>query len=78
MIAPHVDDFLVAGKIDVLIWRSVHHDLSRTLDKSDDHQSIDENIPYREAVGSLIWASVMTRLGIANAIREVAKYSSNP
>ncbi|CAM9752418.1 unnamed protein product, partial [Choristocarpus tenellus] len=134
MIAPHVDDLLVAGKIDVSIWicsrikeqfsiedfgdleyymgceisrdrtaqtvtigqtryiksvcqrfgmdgakkRSVPHDLSRTLDKSENHPSVDGNAPYREAVGSLMWASVMTRLDIANAIREVAKYSSNP
>ncbi|CAM9873969.1 unnamed protein product, partial [Choristocarpus tenellus] len=58
--------------------RSVPHDLSRTLDKSEDHPSVDENTPYREAVGSLMWASVMTRLDIANAVRQVAKYSSNP
>ncbi|CAM9924801.1 unnamed protein product, partial [Choristocarpus tenellus] len=58
--------------------RPVPHDLSRTLDKSENHQSVDENTPYREAVGSLMWASVMTRLDIANAVREVAKYSSNP
>ncbi|CAN0022658.1 unnamed protein product, partial [Choristocarpus tenellus] len=58
--------------------RSVPHDLSRTLDKSENDPSVDENTPYREAVGSLIWASVMTRLDIANAVREVAKYNSNP
>ncbi|CAM9914123.1 unnamed protein product [Choristocarpus tenellus] len=53
--------------------RSVPHDLSKTLDKSENHPSVDENTPYREAVGSLMWASVMTRLDIANAVREVAK-----
>ncbi|CAM9800432.1 unnamed protein product, partial [Choristocarpus tenellus] len=58
--------------------RSVPHDLSRTLDKSENHPSVYENAPYREAVGSLMWASVMTRFDIANAVREVAKYSGNP
>ncbi|CAN0020741.1 unnamed protein product [Choristocarpus tenellus] len=58
--------------------RSVPHDLSRALDKSENHPSVDESTPYREAVGSLMWASVMTRLDIANAVRKVAKYSSNP
>ncbi|CAM9871048.1 unnamed protein product, partial [Choristocarpus tenellus] len=58
--------------------RSVPHDLSRTLDKSENHPSVDEYTPYRGAVGSLTWASVMTRLDIANAVREFAKYSSNP
>ncbi|CAM9998562.1 unnamed protein product, partial [Choristocarpus tenellus] len=58
--------------------RLVPHDLSRALDKSENHPSVDENTPYREAVGSLMWASVMTRLDIANAVPEVAKYSSDP
>ncbi|CAN0053129.1 unnamed protein product, partial [Choristocarpus tenellus] len=34
--------------------RSVPHDLSRALDKSENHPSVDENTPYREAVGSLM------------------------
>ncbi|CAM9729954.1 unnamed protein product [Choristocarpus tenellus] len=110
VIAPHVDDLLVAGKMDVLIWvrsrikeqfsiedfgdieyymgceisrdrnaqtvtisqtryiksvcqrfgmdgakkRSIPHDLSRALDKSENHPSVDENTSYREAVGSLM------------------------
>ena len=37
-----------------------------------------ENIPYREAVGALMWAATMTRLDIASAVREVAKFSDNP
>ncbi|CAN0020119.1 unnamed protein product [Choristocarpus tenellus] len=45
---------------------------------SGDNPSVDENTPYREAVGSLMWASVMTRLDIASTVREVAKHSSNP
>ncbi|CAM9564440.1 unnamed protein product [Choristocarpus tenellus] len=59
--------------------RSIPHDLSRTLDKSENHPSFDKkNTPYREEVGSLMWASVMTRHDIENAVWEVAKYSSNP
>lgn len=34
--------------------------------------------PYREAVGSLMWVSVMSRPDIANSVREVARYSHNP
>ncbi|CAN0467749.1 unnamed protein product, partial [Discosporangium mesarthrocarpum] len=35
-----------------------------------------ENIelPYRTAVGSLLWAAITTRLDTANAVREVARY----
>ncbi|CAN0014644.1 unnamed protein product, partial [Choristocarpus tenellus] len=58
--------------------RSIPHDLSRALDKSENNRSVDESTPYREAVGSLMWAYVSTRLDIANTVREVAKYSSNP
>ncbi|CAN0004997.1 unnamed protein product [Choristocarpus tenellus] len=58
--------------------RAVPHNPSRTLDKSDHHPSVDENTPYREAFGCLVWAPVMTRVDIANAVHEVAKYSSNP
>ena len=34
--------------------------------------------PYREAVGSLMWLSTMTRPGISNAVRAVARHSHNP
>ena len=37
-----------------------------------------ENIPYREAVGALMWAATMTRVDIASAVREVAKFRDNP
>ena len=33
---------------------------------------------YREAVGSLIWLSTMTRLDILNAVHAVARHSHNP
>ena len=33
---------------------------------------------YREAVGSLLWLSNMTRPDIANAVRMVARHSHNP
>ncbi|CAM9993694.1 unnamed protein product, partial [Choristocarpus tenellus] len=57
---------------------AVPHGFSRTLDKSEDHPSVDENTPYREAVGGLMWAAVTARLDFADAVGEVAKYSSNP
>ena len=34
--------------------------------------------PYREAVGSLMWLSAMTRPDISNAVRAVARHSHNP
>ena len=34
--------------------------------------------PYREAVGSLMWLSTMTRTGISNAVRAVVHHSHNP
>ena len=37
-----------------------------------------EDWPYREAMGSLIWLSTMTRPDISNAARAVACHSHNP
>ena len=34
--------------------------------------------PYREAVGSLMWLSTMTRPDISNAVHAVARHSHNP
>ena len=34
--------------------------------------------PCREAAGSLMWLSTMTRPDIANAVRAVARHSDNP
>ena len=38
----------------------------------------DGDWPYREAVGSLMWLSTMTRPDISNAVRAVARHSHNP
>jgi hypothetical protein len=37
-----------------------------------------KSVPYRSAVGSLLYASIRTRPDIASAVRAVAKFSSNP
>ena len=37
-----------------------------------------ENIPYREAVGSLLWIANGTRPDVAYAVSQVARYMSNP
>ena len=34
--------------------------------------------PYKEAVGSLVWLSTMTRPDISNAVRAVARHYHNP
>ena len=34
--------------------------------------------PYREAAGSLMWLSTMTKPDICNAVRAVARHSHNP
>ena len=34
--------------------------------------------PYREAVGSLMWLSTMTRPDISNVVSAVARHSDNP
>lgn len=54
---------------------------SSTINKSREDCSTAEegnkrmtNFPYREAVGTLVWASTMTRPDIGNAIRNVEKY----
>ena len=37
-----------------------------------------EAIPYREAVGSLLYAAIATRPDISHAVNECAKFASNP
>ena len=37
-----------------------------------------ENIPYREAVGSLLWIANGTRPDVAYVVSQVARYMSNP
>ncbi|CAM9778207.1 unnamed protein product [Discosporangium mesarthrocarpum] len=124
IIAPHVDDLMVAGELDSVNWvreqfrqRLEIEDLgdlsfymrcevirnreawaitirqtayskdicrryrtegvlgtvpyagSRHLDGREDGAII-EDVPYREVVGSRMWAAVMTRLDISNAVRE--------
>ena len=58
-------------------------DRHTVLSKEDSPQSPKERevmkgIPYREAVGELLWASLMTRPGITSAVRTVAKFCDGP
>ncbi|CAM9359109.1 unnamed protein product [Discosporangium mesarthrocarpum] len=50
---------------------------SSHLDGRED-EAVREDVPYREVVGSLMWAAVMTRLDSSDAVREVAKYCIAP
>ena len=36
------------------------------------------NAPYREAIGGLLWAAIMTRPEIMYAVLQLAQFSSNP
>ena len=45
---------------------------------SDASESLDKNIPYRQAVGSLMYLMISTRPDIAFAIRCLSQYSENP
>ena len=53
-----------------------HVPLQNTLGSDD--QPLPPTVPYREAVGCLMYAMVMTRPDIAFAVSRVAKYTSNP
>lgn len=41
-------------------------------------QPLDDNIPYRQAIGSLMYAAVTTRLDIAFAVNRMSRKVSNP
>ncbi|CAN0377134.1 unnamed protein product, partial [Discosporangium mesarthrocarpum] len=51
---------------------------SRRLDGHGEDDACAENTPYREAVGSWMWGSLMTRIDIASMVREVAMYCEEP
>ena len=53
-----------------------HMPLQETL--GDDDLTLSSTIPYREAVGCLMYAMVLTRPDIAFAVSRVAKFTSNP
>ncbi|CAN0491604.1 unnamed protein product [Discosporangium mesarthrocarpum] len=51
---------------------------SRRLDGHGEDEACAANTPYREAGGSLMWVSLMTRIDIASTVREVAMYCEEP
>lgn len=53
-----------------------HMPLQETL--GDDDLTLSSSIPYREAVGCMMYAMVLTRPDIAFAVSHVAKFTSNP
>ena len=53
--------------------------LSISMSPTSDHEKQQmEAIPYREAVGSLLYAAIATRPDISHAVNECAKFVSNP
>lgn len=53
--------------------------LTKDMSPKNDHERQKmERIPYRTAVGKLIWLSMTTRPDIATAVSETSKYVSNP
>jgi hypothetical protein len=49
--------------------------ITKTMNEGD---ILDENTPYREAVGSLMYAAVTTRLDISHAVNKVSRCVVNP
>ena len=45
---------------------------------TDEERTAMESIPYREAVGSLLWLANGTRPDIAYAVGQCARFLSNP
>lgn len=46
--------------------------------ETDDEKGIDQSVPYREAVGSLMYAAVISRPDISYAVGRVSRKVSNP
>ena len=52
--------------------------LSKTVSLSDAEKEAMANVPYREAVGSLMYLMICTRPDLAAAVQMVSRFSSNP
>ena len=68
---------------DYLKRASTPSDLNKTLSKSMCPANMEEvqqmkNIPYREAIGCLLWLAMGTRPDIAYAVSQVARYNDDP
>ena len=78
--ARYITDILQRFQLDnantVTTPADTHVSLQATLG-ADDHP-LPPTIPYREAVGCLMYAMVLTRPGIAFAVSRVAKFTSQP
>ena len=53
-------------------------EVSVNLFNDSESEPLEPAVPYREAVGALMYAAVTTRLDIANAVSKVARYVSAP
>ena len=56
-----------------------HFSLSKVQElKADDEKALMSNVPYASAVGILMYTIVCTRSNIAQAVKVVSRYMSNP
>ncbi|XP_029340996.1 uncharacterized protein LOC115033114 [Acyrthosiphon pisum] len=57
---------------------SIPIDKSHTFEQKEDTEILSEDIPYRQAVGSLLFLSQVTRPDIAYAVNFASRYLSKP
>lgn len=57
---------------------SIPMDKSHTLEQKEDTEILSEDIPYRQAVGSLLFLSQVTRPDIAYAVNFASRYLAKP
>ena len=76
----YITDILKRFNLDQANTVSTPADTHMPLQESlgDDDLTLSSSIPYREAVGCLMYAMVLTRPDIAFAVSRVAKFTSNP
>lgn len=73
----YIDKVLKRFKMDESHPNSTPEITTKLQKTQENEETNNENIPYQEAVGSLIYASISTRLDITHAVHEVSRHMSN-